>query len=733
MLNLSLSFLNYGLFLRTIQVFLILLFCLAGRVRAQQELDVIRNKWMKYSDPSHALHHHLTGEAFDLLKKEGLVVDQVKTVKDWAVRQKQIKAKMWAVLGPFATKTPLNPVVTGVVQKQGYRVENIIYESLPGYYVPASLFIPDHLVKPAPAILFCSGHSAQAYRRDLYQLPLLNLVKKGFIVLAFDPVAQGERMQYYDAKTGTSSVGPSTKEHAYPAPQAFLLGQSVARYFVWDGIRAIDYLVSRPEVDAKRIGAHGLSGGGTQSSYIAALDDRVVAVAPAGYITGYKRLLESIGVQDGEQNFYHGLVNGIDHADLLEVRAPKPALIMATTRDFFNIEGTREAFERVKRTYRQLGKPDNIGMVEGDYEHGYTQNIREGMYGFFQKHLQLPGSSQEEAVEYLTEKELQKTTTGQLASSLGGETMFSLNKSEAMKFDTQLQNSRKNAAVHLPKVVQQAKLLSGFRAPSEKDTPVFTGRLQREGYVIERYFVRGEGDYPIPYLLFKPEVPSGKAMLYLHPDGKAAEATVGGEIEWFVKRGFTVMAPDLIGTGEMAPDKSKGDAIIEGVSYNLMFTATLIGRSITGIQAADIIKIRRILKKQISAKEVFALSHLELSPALLHAAAFENTFKSIAFVKPYVSYRSVVMEQLYKSSFTISLVPGSAGVYDLPDLAAVLAPTPLLLIHPVRANGKSVSTQELESEIAFVQAAYDLKMAKDKLFLFSEAENRETIYAGWMD
>ena len=278
------------------------------------------------------------------------------------------------------------------IRKNGYRVENIIYESLPGFYVTASLFIPSNIRKPAPAILFCSGHSSGAYRLPFYQLPLLNLVKKGFIVLAIDPVGQGERLQYFDPEKGESAIGGSTNEHSYPSAQVFLNGRSIARYFLWDGIRGIDYLVSRKEVDGQRIGVHGLSGGGTQTAYISALDERVGASAPAGYITSYRRLMESVGVQDGEQNFYHGIVRGIDHADFIEIRAPKPTLIMATTGDFFSIQGSRETYTEVKRIYGICGLADNIEITEDDYGHGYTRKNREAMYAFFQKYLKLPGS-----------------------------------------------------------------------------------------------------------------------------------------------------------------------------------------------------------------------------------------------------------------------------------------------------------------------------------------------------
>ncbi len=677
--------------------------------RAQQqagELDVIRNKWMRFSDAPDRLYHTLSGEAFRLLEAEAARVAGLKTAGEWTARQRQLRKRMWEVLGPFPEKTPLRPVVKGVIRKDGYHVENIIFESLPGYYVTASLFVPAGLTKPAPAVLFCSGHSQQAFRRDLYQLPLLNLVRKGFIVLAFDPPGQGERWQYYDPQKGSSLIGSSTREHSYPAAQAFLIGQSVARYFVWDGIRSIDYLVSRPEVDARRIGVHGLSGGGTQSAYIGALDERVAAVAPAGYITGHRRLLESIGAQDGEQSFYHGLVQGIDHADLLEMRAPKPALIMATTRDFFSIQGTRETFERVKNAYSILGRPGHISLVEGDYEHGYTRNIRERMYAFFQEHLQLPGSPDEEEVVYLTEQELQKTDTGQLADSGGSETLFSLNRSEAEKLDQRLDSRRKaDLAAHLGRAVGQAKVLSGFRAPAGKAIPVFTGRTVRDGYVVEKYFVEGAGDYPVPYVLFRPAQETGKALLYIHPGGKAGAAA---HVERLVRRGITVLVPDLVGTGELAPDRNKGSSVIEGTSYSIWFLSVLTGRSIVGMHASDLIRLKEILKTHTGAREICAVAEQEMAPALLHAAAFDRGFGRIALLQPFASYSSVVMSRFYKPSFLNGLVPGSLQAYDLPDLAASLAPRPLLIAGMTDAGGAPAGAGELAA-LAPVDTMYRQK------------------------
>ena len=686
----------------------------------QNDLDVIRNYWLLYTDAPNSLYHYLTGQAFKLLESRAAGIKQLQTVDDWQKRQAYVKKTLWDLVGPFTEKTSLNAKITGTVKKNGYKIENIIYESLPGFYVTASLFIPDKVKKPAPAILFCSGHSTGVYRLELYQQPLLNLVMKGFIVLAIDPIGQGERLQYFDPVKGESVIGSSTLEHSYPSVQVFLIGKSVARYFIWDGIRGIDYLLSRKEVDPKRIGVHGLSGGGTQTAYISAMDERVAASAPAGYITSYRRLLESVGVQDGEQNFYHELSSDIDHADFIEVRMPKPSLIMATTRDFFSIQGSRETYAELKHAYTIFGKPDNIGITEDDNGHGYTKKNREAMYAFFQKNLQLPGSPAEETVDLPTAKELQKTPTGQLSTSLGGETVFSLNRKDAEILINKLQTSRTNFPSYLAGALNSAKKLSGYIEPSEVQDPVFTGRFQREGYVVEKYFVKGEGDYIIPYLLMIPEKADNKSLIYLHPSDKSADAAAGGEIEWFVKNGITVLSPDLIGMGEMGPGVFKGDAVIGGISYNTWYTSIIIGRSIVGIRAGDIVRLTRLLKKREGITEVYGLAKKEMAPVMLYAAAFDPEISRVALIEPYSSYRSIVMNRFYYPGFVQNLVPGALTAFDLPDIEASLAPRKLLMVGATDGNGEKTDQGSIEKDLAIIKKSYQAKNSPGQLIIVSQ-------------
>jgi hypothetical protein len=444
--------------------------------------------------------------------------------------------------------------------------------------------------------------------------------------------------------------------------------------------------------------------------------------------------MESIGVQDGEQNFYHGIKKEIDHADFIEMRAPKPTLIMANTNDFFSIQGARETYSEIERIYTIFGKQQNIELVEDDHGHGYTKKNREALYAFFQKHLMLPGSAEEQEVEYLTEQELQKTSTGQLSTSLGGETIYSLNCQEAEKSISLLQKSRENLLKHLLEVPEAAKKLSGYKKPSFSDDPVFTGRTQKEGHVIEKYFVKGEGNYVLPYFLIVPEKANNKAVIYLHHEGKKGLTEEKDELKWLVENGFTVLAPDLLGTGELGNGAIKGDAYIDNISYNIWYTAMLIGKSILGIQAADVVKLSHLLKKKNNIEEVFGIAREEMSPVLLHAAVFDPVISRVALIKPYSSYRSFVINRFYEPRFVYSLVPGALKAYDLPDLASSLAPAKLLIAGITDANGQYDDQKAINTDLEVIKNAYIIGNTSN-LIIIQKPElilSPENLFSEWI-
>jgi hypothetical protein len=724
---------------KKIPVFLLILLFAGQGIRAQDDLNVIRhtpeNGWINFTDASNSLYHFLASQSYVLLEKRSRIITGLHSLPDWQERQTRIRNTLLEIVGPFPDRTPLNPKIVRTIQKEGFRVEHIIFESQPGFFVTSSLFIPAlQGRRKAPAVIYCSGHTSEGYRSQVYQHVILNLVKKGFVVFAFDPVGQGERSEYLDPVTGKPSMGETTNEHSFAGAQAFISGSSYARYMIWDGIRAVDYLVTRKEVDPARIGITGRSGGGTQSAFIAAFDDRIYAAAPECYITSFTRLLQSIGPQDAEQNMYHEILNGIDHADLLMVRAPRPALIISTTRDFFSIQGVRETAREIRKIYQAYDREENFGTVEDDAPHESTRMNREAMYAFFQKNLDNPGSPGDLEVAPLSNDEIKVTATGQVASSYKGETVFSLNCRDAGKLIEQLKNSRNNLPDHLTRVLDAAKKLSGYRDPGETNAPVFTGRIHRPGYAIEKYFMKGESDYVIPFLLIIPEKPNNKGLIYLHPEGKSGAISPGQEIEWFAGRGFTVLAPDLIGTGETGPGDFTGDSYINGHSYNMWFASILIGRSILGIQAGDVVRLARYLGKQPTVSVVYGLAVKEMAPVLIHAAAFDPTIDRIALIEPYSSYRCLVMNRFYNPAFIQSTVPGALQAYDLPDLSATLAPRKLMMTGITDCTGTKADPATLDKDLPVVRAAYHYRSVDEQFLVVPErsGENRDEFFLEWI-
>ena len=434
------------------KLLLCLVFFIFQLIPLKSQVDVnLFDYWQYYSDAENSLFKYFCSAGFQQLEERKMLVDKLQTKGDWIKRQEDVRKELLDIIGPFPEKTPLNIKVTGIIQREGYRVEKLIYESLPGYYVTSALFIPENIEGQAPAILNPIGHSTMSFRRDIYQHTIINLVKKGFIVLTYDQIGQGERLQYYEADSGKSRFG-STQEHSYPGAQCFLSGYSPAKYFIWDGIRGIDVLLSRKEVDPERLGLTGLSGGGTSTAFIGAIDDRILAAAPECFITNFNYLLKSRGPQDAEQNLFQFIYRGLDHPDLIEARAPRPTLISSNTRDFFSIQGARKTFQEAGKAFKALGAEGNLQMTEENHEHGFTRKNREAIYAFFQKHLNNPGDATDYEVEAIPVEEFWVTETGQLATSLKGETIYSLNKELVEKQVAELESRRSSMNEHLSMV-----------------------------------------------------------------------------------------------------------------------------------------------------------------------------------------------------------------------------------------------------------------------------------------
>jgi len=616
-------------------------------------------EWLSFSSNNDALYRIISNEAFKQLETRKNLVTGLELKADWLAYQNTVKQKLSASLSKFG-KSPLNPEITGVLERKDFIVEKIIYESHPGFYVTASLFLPKVRQNPAPAIIYCSGHNVLGFRSETYQHIILNLVEKGFVVLAYDPIGQGERLQYLDMESGKSAIGSSTQEHSYAGVQTLFTGTSLCDYFIWEGIRAVDYLSTRSEVDMKRIGISGRSGGGTQAAMIAACDDRIFAAAPENYITNFKRLFQAIGPQDAEQNPWFGIARGIDHPDFIHARAPKPNLIISTTNDYFNIQGARETFNEVKKSYSAFGMAENLQMAEDYGKHESTLNNRMAMYAFFQNHLALPGNNKDiETIPFPVE-DLWATKTGQIGSSKKGETIFSLNKKHFFK-----------KSVPDSQLVQQIAHLAGIEFDRTLTSSVFTGKIYKDETVVEKYFLENQHeDYVLPvYVAGRKGSDSEKILVWMKPEGNS-ELFQHKMLNDLLNQGYTVISADLPGNGELNNSDYSGDGTIRQVRFNYLFGANLVGKSIAGMQAEAFDLLIQFINTDIrfQSKKIQALVEGTASAAFLHYTAFKNPFEKSVLITQFLSENDLIYEAFYNPDEAFYVVPGSLPYYNLSNL-----------------------------------------------------------------
>ena len=283
--------------------------------------------------------------------------------------------------------TPLNARVTSTHQFEDYKIENVIFNSRKNVYVTGSMYIPNGITKPTGAVLFLSGHSDDARAYPAYQTVCDTLAKVGLIVFAIDPPGQLERVSYYDADAGKYVIEPCIYDHdAYGVPTV-ATGKFLERYFLCDQMRAVDYMLTRPEIDPDKIGVTGNSGGGTQTMAMMAFDDRIAAAAPGTFVTSRESYMYSGNPQDSEQIWYGMTELGYDHISPIMHFAPKPLAILSVNYDFFTIEGTRDTVAEAQRFYDMYGKKDDLHWFRDDYGHAYTPYLAQRAAEFFAKYL----------------------------------------------------------------------------------------------------------------------------------------------------------------------------------------------------------------------------------------------------------------------------------------------------------------------------------------------------------
>ncbi|RXZ76650.1 hypothetical protein EBB07_34075 [Paenibacillaceae bacterium] len=369
-------------------------------------------------DTRDQLTRHIYSRADAAFAKGDSDRDSIRDLHQLRARQAQMKEAFAAAIGGLPeTNPPLHARTVNTVQGSGYRVENVIFQARPGHYVTANLYLPDGCGEPGAAVLFHSGHEYEGKHSAYYHQVCLRFVQAGLIVLAIDPVGQGERLSFCESQSADGAAPVwGTQEHQLLGIQCYSLGDSVARYFVHDSIRAIDYLCSRQEVDPARIGVTGNSGGGTQTAMLMVCDERIAAAAPATFIMNRQSYMHAGGVQDAEQVWPGLTAAGFDHEDLLLSFAPKPLMVLAVEYDFFPIEATRRTVTRCRRFWEMHGRSDELQLIEDRSTHYYTDKMALAAAAFFAKQLAGRGAAStadSPPLQPLAAKQLWCTTSGQ--------------------------------------------------------------------------------------------------------------------------------------------------------------------------------------------------------------------------------------------------------------------------------------------------------------------------------
>ncbi|MBI4875216.1 MAG: acetylxylan esterase [Acidobacteria bacterium] len=646
-----------------------------------------------YRNYSACLPDYLRGLAEAAYRKRNAVVAKLTTPAAIRERQAWVGETFWKLTGGMPERTPLNARTAGAFERPGYRVEKVVYESRPGLFISANLYIPAAGRPPYPGVLFQMGHTTNGKAGDLYQRCCQGLAQLGYVVLGFDPMGQGERI-YYPGATPTQSRLGADEEHTAPGRQMLLFGDTSTRMQVWDSIRSLDYLAAHPLVDPRRLASTGQSGGGTTTMLLAAVDPRLAAAAAACPISenyacaGFN---PPGSTDDAEQNFVGSGPLGFDRWDLLYPLAPKPLLVLVSDRDFFGtyspnyITSGHEEFAKLHKVYETLGHGDRLAWHSTPLPHGLAYDMRLKIYNWFERWLK--GVAEPVLEEPPTKPEpdaaLWVTESGSVVRSLASETPFTLN--------------RKRVTGNTP--VRLDALLGVERAPARA---VVLGRASFRNAGIEAIEVASAPGVFVPAWLFQPRqaLPSKPLLLLLEPGGRTRWHE--GELyDQLAQSGAVVCAPDLRGVGDLTPEFSRGaarHARPHNSDEHWAWASLILGKPLAGQRVTDILALVTALRArpELASRRLVVAAQGALTVPALFAAALEPAIGTLYLSGGLVSFRNLAGTEDYRHPFG-NFVPRLLNHTDLPELAARLTPRRVVLAGAVDAAGRRMEASALRA------------------------------------
>ncbi|MFZ2280950.1 MAG: acetylxylan esterase [Prosthecobacter sp.] len=613
--------------------------------------------------------------------------EALKTKADAEAYVKSVQERIRQCFGPLPEKTPLNAKVTKTLERDGYRIENIVFESRPGYLVTGNLYLPTNRKGKVPGVIGVCGHSLNGKAAEAYQSFAQGLARQGQVCFLIDPVGQGERFQYLNEKLGSRLGGGTTEHNQMGAPQA-LVGEFLGTWFVWDGIRALDYLLTRPEVDPQHLGITGNSGGGTQTTWLCGLEPRFTMGAPSCFITTFRRDAENELPQDMEQCPPRVLAQDLDHCDFLAAMAPKPVIILAQEKDFFDNRGSTESYERLKKLYTLLGKPENIQLHIGPDPHGYTQSNREAMYRFFGKATGIPAAAAEPAITIEKDADLLCTPKGQVAES-GSRTLMSFTREKA---DDLAAKRKPLSGAALQQAVREVLKLPAL-AESPPDYRILRSVGSRK-YPTKGYCTYAVETEPMIHALvtrLSPEaltsrLPRGqsKAVLYISHRSADAELRSDPFVQELIAAApdAAFFACDVRGIGDSQPDTCGANQFLGlyGSHYFYAAYSQMLDRPLLGQRVFDVLRVLQLLAAAGHTEIHLAGQGWGALPAAL-AAVLSPDLKQVTLKHALTSFHDLASheDQQWPTAF---MLPQVLQIFDLPDCYQALQKQNLQLIEP---------------------------------------------------
>jgi len=580
--------------------------------------------------------------------------------------QESRRARYRSLLGDLPPRASLNARVVGTSPQKGFRVERIVFESAPHRYVTGNLYLPEGK-GPFPAILSLSGHGMNGKVSDQRAAMLFAL--HGLAVFAVDPIAQGERLQLVDDK-GNSLTRGSTTEHTLLNAGSNVVGTSIAAYEFWDNTRAIDYLETRPDLDKNKIGCIGSSGGGTQTTYLIALDERIKAATVCSYVSRRERVLEMSGPSDGCQHIPNEGREHLEISDFLTLFAPKPLLIMSGLYDFVDYWGASQSYEELKKVYTTLDAYKKVNLFTAESGHGMPQPKREAAATWFRTWLANDATPvKETAATSIPEKELLCTSTGQITTAFPDAlSVMQHNQNLAREYAAQrVAFLKQDEAV----VTKQVLALLGMEMPKEKISVEGTGTAAARTYTLSKYQIGRAGQMPVPCLVLSPEkvTPTANVVLYLNAAGKEAilndEATVGN----YMNRGDILVLADLRGFGETADPAELNDLKYWSKEYRNAMLSLHTGQPIMGQRVMDVLSVVDFLSTDPSLKShpIRLVANGLYGPTAIHAAYLDDRIKNAEIARSLKSFEQLLQAPMQNDAYT-NVLYGVLKYYDLKDL-----------------------------------------------------------------